>query len=468
MTEQLVLAELRIDANGVVTGIGLAKRSMDELDTKLKKTGKTADEQSVALDLLTKRMFNLKTATAALLGSFTLAGLILQISNLTQELITGTDWWKKWSGAIGDAFNELAKGEGVLDRTMRHVKESTGISGFGLNLPSQSQVDEILKRIADAKENLAAQPAGAWFGATPKTGQETEQLRRGIDALTRALFQLQQQSGMTVGAFDILFGTDLQNAVVRATELAEGFTEPAQKAGKALMDFKPTPEGLAMLDRWNAAMELDNQQLIALEKNWEGFSVPLSTQMDSHILLFYDFAASIRAAADEMAILLEQQRLASIQHQILQTVIYDGASLIAQALAGQVQSYRLFIKSILIEIARLLIVEGIGNMAKGFAALATGYGSAVAGFYFRAASLDFAGATLAGLAARATGGGEGRAGTGRGYGSAGPGPGPFEPQGAQQPASNITIVVEGDFVGDEAKLREIAEWIRNRQGSDNA
>lgn len=434
MADTLVLAELSIDSSGVVTGVAVAGGALDNLNRKTEDTGKKSEKASALMGALTGRMFSLRSAAVALLGSFTLAGLILQISNLTANLITGTDWWKKWSGAATDAFNALVKGEGVMERTARHLSEAQKGTGVIFGITRMEDVQKIVAAQETAMNELMAIPRGP-------TGRSTNplldrNLRQGIDDLTRALQKIQQQSGLTEGAFDLLFGTHLTDAVVQATRLTEGFddtlqrthapvskavkltgdwNEELQHAGNFLRDLNvPLKENFFLLEQWEAAIDLLNHQMDELAN--PGRSVKL------------------KDAAEKWEQLGE--------------AAFAAMDALSQAAAAGVVSQSVAARASMALVAVLALIKGKFEVAEAAAAAAkhdylsaTLHGVA-AGLYFATAAFNVAGAVRG-----ATGAGSGGSG---GFAAA---------QESREPTVVHNYYISG-VVGNEAAL---VRWISDAQ-----
>jgi len=74
MAERLVLAELDVDSTQLKSNLIDARAAFDKTATTVDTFGKRARETADFSDVLTRRMFSLRSAAVALLGSFTLAG----------------------------------------------------------------------------------------------------------------------------------------------------------------------------------------------------------------------------------------------------------------------------------------------------------------------------------------------------------------------------------------------------------
>jgi hypothetical protein len=260
--EALVLANLSVDSSGVVTGVNTAQRSFTSLEGGSSRTAQQVErEWGRAGPAFIHHMFSMRAAAAAFLGTFTLAGLILELSSLAKELITDTEAWRSFSGAVEDSYRSIVKLESSIGQMARHLKTAELAAGLKAAIPSQEDIDKILKVIEVA--NAEAAKIGRTGGAVPGaafSGQEILQqslAARAIDEATRALFKLQEQSGLTRSEFSRLFGVDLENAVIKATKLTEEFATgpiPATEAAFKAVTVS-TREWLETLEKFQPLLE---------------------------------------------------------------------------------------------------------------------------------------------------------------------------------------------------------------------
>src|SRR3990172_6215104 len=129
MAERLVLAELDLDESAQVAAAGRARAAFVSLEGGANESARrigtqwsrtTASVESGAA-LMTRRMFDMRLAVRALLGSFTLAGLVLAVTGLVKELITGTEWWKRFKEGAEDAHRAIILGETQANAALRHL-----------------------------------------------------------------------------------------------------------------------------------------------------------------------------------------------------------------------------------------------------------------------------------------------------------------------------------------------------------
>jgi hypothetical protein len=122
MADTLVLAELTIDANGVITGMAATVDAFKKGERSLNNFGAESQKSAKHTELLTSRMFNLKNAVTAALGGFTIAGAILSLRNIATDALRASDNFAAMDQSMGRAYNSLLKTLGVfvdLDATVK-------------------------------------------------------------------------------------------------------------------------------------------------------------------------------------------------------------------------------------------------------------------------------------------------------------------------------------------------------------
>ncbi len=398
MAEALTLAELSVDSRGIVSGVAPGNAALVGLERNIDRTAKQATTASGPFDLLTKRMFNLRTAAIALLGSFTLAGVIFQLVNLATTLVTGTDAWKQWSEAATDALKALSGGEGLIERISRHLGEAAKGTGITPGLTTSESVAKLLALRTKVTEELTKIPAGFTFGATPKDILARQVLQNDLDNIVRALVKLQEQSGLTQGQFDELFGTQLSTAIVQATRLEEGFNDTLQKthepvfkavkltgdwneelehAGVLLRDLTPAVDtSLSALEQWEAAVELVNRQMDALANPGRN-----------------DQIMTLGESFEDLAVSMEPARL---KFELILAAVNQFAAQVSIGLTEGGLTIRSFIADMLKMVGQMLL-------AWGALAVITTYFTGYPGFHVAFAAIAAGVAAL--LAARLIGGG---------------------------------------------------------------
>jgi len=437
MNEELVLATLTIDKDGVVRGVAEINRDLRGNQQEFERTGQAATKAAGPFDLLVKRMFSLKSAVVALLGAFTLAGVIARVIELTSSLVTNTDWWKRWTEAVQDAWGALAKGETILDAVARRLKEaekSGGVMGFG-------QFKEQFETLIKARNKLVEE-AGSFDRSGP-AGQAAATLNENaIRALGDKMLDLAIKTGLTREQVERLFNIDLSGAVTlrQLTEfnkqMQEGFFDPF-----ALQEWEDAIEALKQrnialetqtpfefpvididaVDRWEEALDLQERQNIALED-----ANPLLQQqldyVDALTRRYSEYAGVVGAASSAVAAAAESG------------ILSETAATRARAVL----------------VAAEATIRGMFELAAAAASAAWGDARGVilhkiaAGLYFATAAFNAAGAF----------GGHG----GGGGGGVG---GPPAAAAPAEPTRNITVVNEGTMIGMSAD--QLVRWITEMQ-----
>lgn len=214
MAETLVLAELSIDSSGVVSGVAVAGGSLDALGNKTRKVAKDATDASGHMDLLTKRMFNLRTAAVALVGSFSIAGVVFGIKALVGEIIAG-------DAAFG-SFKKSA--EGVTNEFGRLVRETFNVRG-GLESVT-GEMDRLtgLMRLASetGATNAAQGVLGKMLYGAPGVGPILTGLKAAKDLFDQMTEGLRREVEEERKAFDPKRVEDWEAAVKKALAALPG------------------------------------------------------------------------------------------------------------------------------------------------------------------------------------------------------------------------------------------------------
>lgn len=410
-------------------------------------------------------MLSMRAAAGALLGGFSLAGIISEIGALGKSIVESAPHFKEMS-------------EAATQMRTAFVGLGTAVTGADL-----SSVVTWMDRVTAAMELMreTAQQHGAagdeargfmgrlLFGSLGADWipESLDLVAKGIDKVAgaqEAALKKNRAIAAQGQVSDMLDEFERTNSPVKYQQYFSYLNSLAGGGGFGTLGKGVASTTVGIIEKATPVMESFNRQLedngillkeaIPLYSDLAGIIDPFE-EWDKNLAAFNEEAKKIQEATRNAARLADEAHRASIEFQLLAFTQQQAADLIANALAGTVSDYRAFVRAALTEIARMLIVQGFENLAKAWAAAATGFGSAAATFYYRAAELDFAGAALAGLGARAAGGPSGHgAGTPQGsqIGAAGP--------PANQRSVSVSITVEGDFVGTDDKLREIADGIK--------
>ena len=233
MAETVVLAELSIDATGVVSGIAVTNNAMVGLGRTTEEVGRKVTRSSSFLDLVTRRMFNLRSAAVALLGGFTLGGIVVQLGALARNLITGTDWWRNFSNAIENTWLSLTKGQTALQGIARSLDSAFGGAAGAGPADFVAKLNEIktaMKGLATAQQEAQG---FNWlqrlFGTTLSSGRQMTPANP-VDARQQtAMLEILQagwrQLGASVDAITADLAKRLDITKAKARELIQIFME---------------------------------------------------------------------------------------------------------------------------------------------------------------------------------------------------------------------------------------------------
>ena len=426
MAERLVLAELDVDSTQLKSNLIDARAAFDKTATTVDTFGKRARETADFSDVLTRRMFSLRSAAVALLGSFTLAGLIFQLGSLIKTLITGTEWFKSFSTAAEDAFLALVKGETATERTNRKLTALFKEAGVAFKeLDAVNQLEKIVKLMEDL-------------------GKVTTDAAVGQLAFIRAL---QAQS-------------EAINALIpKGQELIR------TQAGFGLGKAAPAPGPLLPFQK--RMLELGRTGLPVTAEELEA---PGSTAFVG------GFKEQEQLGESMFAFVPEAQRgidlLGQKVRETNESMVAFGAAsqaagqLIAQAMLEGGFSAGEFAKALIKSFAAAAIVEGTMELAKAVGSLAAQDYKGAA-LHFKSAGIFFGIGALAAGASRGIGGGSAAGVGGFGAGT------PFgTPQNVSRQV-NVTVIIPGtvfgvgqtkeQFAGDITNL--VREYLKDNPGA---
>lgn len=438
MAETLVLAELSIDSKGVVSGVAVAGGALDGLGRKTEDAGKKVATSAGSFDLLTKRMFNLRTAAVALVGSFSLAGVLFGIRALVGEIIAGDVAFKE--------FQKSAKG--VTAEFGALVRETFNVTGGLQSMTSwMDRIQASMLALRQAEEaHPAAMAAGRqgiigavffgipgaagiissletigslWDKLTKKQQDAIKKSREGFreagdmsdwnPAKIMAALTLQSNAlsapGKTVipgFRFDTFLGDYIQLAE-RLPDLFNDLLDPLHEAAELTAD---------MASGWEVSAD-------AAKKIEETDLKPLHADVETLEQLMLNLTESMNPAIEGFQIMLAAvQEFAS---QIATAIVQDGVTLRSFA-------------------ADMLMMVGQMLLAWGALAVITTYFTGYPGFHVAAAAIAAGLGAL--VAARAIGGGHQGAG------------GQSSPGGGGPAGSSVTYNYQFSFAGPPIGFNE--------------
>jgi hypothetical protein len=447
--EELTLATITIDKDGVVRGVADMNRGLTQVERKFDDTSKAAGRTAEPFDALTHRMFNMRTAAAALLGGATLGGLILTISNLTSEIITNTGAWQEWKRAFDDAIKSVTEGETKFDAAARHIAASSKAAGINSLFAIPGQIDtistaagELIRRRNAIQEAVqgGAPPGTIGFPNAPQR-IELEGINKELQTLFDVLYKVQQQSGLTEKEFNVLFGTTLGDPkdakpAIKVLETLDGVLGDVVIKAQRLSD-------IGLFDKGPALREPGGAPLFLGEQTGGGFDVPGGDAVREF---------PIDKATDALKDLQDQQDEVIRRYDLIGNVAQIAGDAIVSAANAGVVSQKAATKALLLLTAVQSIQLGMKEKAAALASAAEHHWFE-ATLHWTAATLYFAAAAFNGSAAFSGGGGSGG-------GSGGPselGRGNEE----SGRSATITVINQGTMIGNTPD--QIVRWITEAQ-----
>lgn len=428
MAERLVLAQLVIDENGVVTGLANINEGLKKTQQESDRTGKKVEGLGGFFTRLEKRMFSMQAIAGAVLGGFTVAAAIQGIKSLI-ETVASADTGFALLKATTKGFYEAVVGDGTKHVTIFHdaivrltqvvtilqiafeeLSNPQGPVGKALQMMLKFSVGGLvvtgLAKIAEATETI--------FGKLSEPGGPLERFAQRFDEIQSKAKAVAE----TVKAVKVAESTGLEASTVKGTEF-NPFTAQRLPEGDAANRITVLPDP-QVLSKFRFAVETTLQTLGNLHASITGIQ----------------FAALSMSEAFTQA----------------------GAA-IGAALSGEAVSGAQVLKSILSSIAKQAAVEGLFELAKGFASLFAPGGQAAAAAHFKSSALFFATAALAGGGARAIGGSSSAAASGGPTGTRGFGQ-EIAPQQRQE-RNELTVIIQGNVIGQEQYVRKLVVDIQN-------
>ena len=459
--ERLVLAELIVDSTGVVKGVRDATESFRFLPQQVEKQTKAAAEAGDKyLGALEHRFLGFRHVAGALLGGFTIAGIIDQFKNLVVEIAKADPAFAALQSSVAAAGRELehsfapAVHEGILDLTNSiNILSSAFHSfqdGFASRFRSLSAIEKAAFLTvlgltmgkgglgvfrAELPSSITSTPgSGPFIGPPGPVGYGDKEPGKELTYFAGALIEATKAVRIFTDVMPPVSGPIGPEAPANYGNAGYD-PDAAAKARKALYGFAgiPTPEEMkATLDEVEQAAhefqalfdsgQRDNMMLA--EKGFAGLISTLESlgfsedearaKMESFgITLSRVSTAIIPSFSEQMAQLVHSFSLANFEMAAFQSAAEAMGTALADSLAGVGQGKQ-GMADLMLSISRMAFVFALMNVA--FAVMSsTGVGAIVAmgtpTQFGKAAALFGAVGIAAGVAARAMGAGGADSGT---------------------------------------------------------
>lgn len=408
MAETLVLAELTVNAQGVVTGVSQATSAITGFDRKLTQTGQNAKSQDSSFDLLTKRMFNLRTAAVALVGSFSLAGVLFGIKNLVTEIVKGDsafkDFEKSASGVltqfsalaretlgVGNGLREAGHAMDVFSASMLAIRQTAeahrgaietgqgiigdilfGVLGIGETVEG---LKTILGLLDEATKKQQAQLRPSFREPGDESDWDPAKITAFLNAQSAALSSGSLPAPSPGMAIRLIDG--MQQYVQLAERLPDAFTA----AEEAANPLRETFEDLGNLSA-------------GIEKGWEATEDAMARINETD--LTKKMRDDLESLNDMFMRLSDTLTVAQLKFELILAAVNQFASQITTAITQGGITIRSFVADMLTMVGQMLL-------AWGALAVITTYFTGEPGFHVAAAAIAAGVGAL--LAARAIGGG---------------------------------------------------------------
>lgn len=435
-----VLAELDFDEEGAVSSLRNLNSATNNAEGQTRKFAGTIDHEfGRAGPAFVHHMFSMRAAAAALIGGFSLAGIITSIVELTKTLVENSDTWKMVSDAAHDFFNVFVLGEDSLTRVDQALK-NIGITTRTMNIDEATKkLDEAFsiqrkaaKELDDAlhpeKASLFVQAFSDWTKESIRAASATKALESATEGVTQAQIGVQKAMGIYSDVAPKIEGTTLlMDEWAHAIAVSNTQLEWLEVHGPATFDNirKSMHQVIDLEPEWQENMRKDQEQLEWLETHGPGTFQKLRKG-------FEDLTTS--------------QKLGAIAAQAFADATIAGLSAWAE---GASMTGRKFFHDMLMMVGQALMAWGALAIIEGW--VTENHTKTVQGWIAIGAGV----AALA--AAHAVGGGSQAASSG---GSSGGGGNSVSPRGQAGPSYSIVFQIEGNVIGNEDFFRQGAVWIK--------
>jgi hypothetical protein len=503
--EDLVLANLIINADGTVTGVNRAGQAITSLERQatpaIANVERRWSQAGTSMGRISNRLadgfLNIRRLISGLFIGFSVGGIVFALASMIREIVASTEAFQNLKRSIVDFLHQLIISESAVDSFGRHLK-ALGVTSAGDVALKMKQLNEEIAKgqallAAGFREDVTGFTAEGFHIAGENiklTGKEMEILRKNIANAREELVKLQKQfdemGTITAPFVDVVPTGFAGSKDIRAFINAIGtrFTEEelpfrtesiigdmrifASEIGEVNSQLDFLREGLIsgdvsfqdFMDSMTSGQETLTQYGTSLLPSITDNVRALTEAFEAGRISSADFTAGMEAQGrgiEAIVVKLEQWRL-------ILGAVADAASAAADAGIGsmkrawQAQQLLLAIEATqrgLLEIAHAVAAAAAGN-----------YGAAA--LHYVAATLYFAVAAFRGLAAsrgpQSAGGGGGRGG--RGFREA-----PTEKQiGPQRAPQEFHIYLDGvkGFIGTREEIGRAMAELLGEAARDNA
>jgi hypothetical protein len=165
-SEQIVLASVSIDSNGVVTGVAQMNTALGAGETATLGFAKKTQAAGGVVTAFVGRLFNMRAALLVAARALGVVGLVttaaLAIRRLAADVLSSSAAWKRLTSAVEDYYLALVKGEDVAQRTQRHMIDAAKAAGVETTSSLFEQIEKVSTFITEARERLRTlMPGGA-------------------------------------------------------------------------------------------------------------------------------------------------------------------------------------------------------------------------------------------------------------------------------------------------------------------
>src|SRR6267378_243507 len=412
MGEKLGLAELIVDSNGVVKGVKDASDSFRFLGDKAESEGKrAAGVTDKYLGAIEHRFFGFRHVAGALLGGFTIAGLVTGLESLVVS-----------AAKSSDHFSEMEMSMGNMTKAADHLVAA--VLGMDSSIPVFQQAMESsagwLEKMATLVKNTpwymmgplglaisaaqggASGGTGSFIGPPAPAGYGNYGYKP-----TEGFIGPQGKAGWGMNPLQFYDNGKLVTAT-------KAIREYSGALGDMHIAFETFPDDTEVVKKFWDAVELGDKQLAGLETS------------DPPTKKFVRELAALNQALTAEQLQFELATAASDAF---------GQSLANTAASGAALSVKKLLGEIIIALGQVIIAYGGAMMAKGFLTYNFAEVAKGAGFVALGAATIAIGSRMAASASGAS------------SGSVNPGLASSVAPSAGQNQPNLTLIVRGSLLG---------------------
>lgn len=230
MAETVTLATVRIDASGVVSGMGDSVAALAGGEGAVGAFTKAASASSGIVGPFITRLFNLRMALMAVTRALGIVGILTTVAyalrRLTVDLISQTTWWKSLKESVTDLYRAWVLGETAIDRISRKMQDAAKEGGGQTIFGTVDQIQKLKDFVFESRRLLGEVMPGSTTAFAIQV--DITQAQQKIKQLVLSLEDL----GFTAAQAFVFTAADIEQIPTPVPDLlkAAGLTTLKQRA----------------------------------------------------------------------------------------------------------------------------------------------------------------------------------------------------------------------------------------------